>query len=161
MAIIVDILRHGEALPRDGAGDSRRRLSPAGVRCLSDLARRLALEGWKPDHVFSSPLLRARQSAEIVARAASPPLQVETLDALEPDAEPAEVLDALAAHGATAGHVLIVGHQPLLGRLVDYLTGTVKGLAPGALVRVECPDGLDYASGKVVLTISPRAADGA
>jgi phosphohistidine phosphatase len=160
VAIIVDIVRHGEALPRDGAGDSQRRLSAAGARCLSELAAKLAGEGWKPDHVFSSGLLRARQSAEIVARAANPPLPVETLDALEPDAEPAELLNALAAQGATAGHVLIVGHQPLLGRLVGHLTGAETGLAPGMLVRVECPNGLDRASGKVVLTIPPQAATG-
>ena len=160
MAITVDILRHGEALPRGEAGESERRLSPTGVRCLSELAGRLALEGWKPDHVFSSPLLRARESAGIVARAASPTPAVETLKALEPDAEPAEVLDALATNGATAGHVLIVGHQPLLGRLVGHLTGAETGLAPGMLVRVECPNGLDRASGKVVLTIPPQAATG-
>ncbi len=159
VALQLDIVRHGEAGPSAPGGDRLRPLSPAGARSLQWLARRLALEGWKPDRAFSSPLLRAVASAEILARSARPAVAVEILDALEPDVEPAEVLQALAGLGAVSGRILVVGHQPMLGRLVGYLTGTERSLAPGALVRVICPGPPARASGQVALVLAPDADD--
>ena len=152
----LDLLRHGQALPAGPAGDRQRALSPAGVSGLESLAAHLAREAWRPDRVFSSPYLRALQSAGIVAGAAAPAVAVETLRALEPEREPSEVLDALVRHGVTAGHVLVVGHQPLLGLLVGHLTGVEQGLSPGMLVRVHCPQGMDQGSGRVTLTLAPK-----
>jgi phosphohistidine phosphatase len=156
VTLILDILRHGQALPAGPDGDRLRALAPAGTRALEALAAHLAREAWRPDRVFTSPYLRARQTAGIVAGAALPALQVEPLRALESEREPTEVLEALARHGAVAGHVLLVGHQPLLGLLVGHLTGAERGLAPGALVRVHCPRGLRPGTGRVTLTLAPE-----
>lgn len=156
MAIVLDLLRHGRALPAGPGGDRQRALAPAGAAGLAALAARLVRETWRPDRVFSSPCLRARQSAEIVAERAAPAVAVETLDALESGHEPAEVLEALARHGVEAGHVLVVGHQPLLGRLVGHLTGVEQGLSPGMLVRVHCPRGMQAGSGRVTLILAPE-----
>jgi len=153
VTIVLDILRHGLALPAGPAGDRQRRLSPEGVCRLTALAARLASEGWRPARIFSSPFLRAMESAEILARAAGVPPAVEALSALEPDSEPAEILDGLAGCGVMAGHVLLVGHQPLLGRLAGYLAGADRPLSPGMLLRVRCPHGLGRGTGEVVLTL--------
>jgi phosphohistidine phosphatase len=161
VALVIDIVRHGEALPATEGGDRQRRLAPAGVQGLSRLAERLTHDGWKPDRVFSSPVPRARDSAEILTQRAGSAARVETIAALEPDADPSELVDALAARGVTTGHVVIVGHQPLLGRLVGYLTGSERGLAPGTLVRVNCPEGACQAGGEVVLILAPQDEGGA
>jgi phosphohistidine phosphatase len=156
VAIVLDLLRHGQALPAGAAGDRQRALSPAGVRGLESLAAHLAREAWRPDRAFSSPYARALQSAGIVAGAAAPTIAIETLRALEPEREPSQVLDALARHGVTVGHILVVGHQPLLGQLVGYLTGVEHGLSPGLLVRIHCPRGLGRGSGRIMLTLAPE-----
>jgi phosphohistidine phosphatase len=156
MALTLDVLRHGLALPAGPGGDRERGLSPAGARGLESLAAHLARETWRPERVFSSPYARARQSAGIVTGTAAPTVAVETLGALEPEREPSEVLDALRAQGVTAGHILVVGHQPLLGRLVGYLTGVEKGLSPGSLVRVQCPRGPERGSGRITLALGPE-----
>ena len=91
----------------------------------------------------------------IVGGASVPAVAVETLRALEPEREASGVLDALVRHGATAGHVVLVGHQPLLGLLARRLTGSEQGFSPGTLVRVHCPLGPDQGNGRVTLTLAP------
>lgn len=58
------LIRHGDAVPRKGKG-SEYPLSPTGVRQAGLLANRLAKI--PPDHLYSSPILRAKQTAEVVA----------------------------------------------------------------------------------------------
>ena len=154
MTLTLDLLRHGLALPAGAAGDRQRVLSPAGIRGLESLLARLVREAWRPDRIFSSPYARAQQSAGIVAGAAAPPVAIETLRALAPEHEPADVLDALARLGITAGHILLVGHQPLLGLLAGHLTGVEQGLAPGMLVRIHCPQGSGQGNGQILLTLA-------
>jgi phosphohistidine phosphatase len=124
---------------------------------MKELAASLVNEGWRPDRIFSSPLLRARQTAEIVREGTSAP-QVDELDELLAEGEPAEVLAALRAHGAVTGHVLLVTHQPLAGRLAGLLTGEEPGFSPGTLVRIECATGLGPGRGRVIYVIDPKTA---
>ena len=154
MPLVLDILRHGAAEAAGAAGDSARPLSAAGRRVVSALAATLANEGWRPDRIFTSPMLRARQTAEIV-RGASPAPAIERLDALLPESEPSDVLAALNAHGAVAGHALLVTHQPLAGRLASHLTGATPAFPPGTLVRIELADGPGARRGRVVRAIEP------
>jgi phosphohistidine phosphatase len=156
MALTLDLLRHGLALPAGAAGDPQRVLSPAGIRGLETLMAYLTREAWRPDRIFSSPYLRTLQSAQIVAGAAIPPVEVEVLRDLEPERESSEVLDALTRLGIAEGHILVVGHQPLLGLLVGCLTGSEKGFSPGMLVRVHCPQGPGPGSGRVMLALEPE-----
>lgn len=138
MPLVLDLLRHGAALPAFQGGDESRRLSPRGRADLERLAAHLAGMGWRPDRAFASPLVRAQESAAIALGGLTPPPPVERMSALRPDTEPMEVLQALAGEHATRGHVLLVGHQPLLGLLGGTLTGGSEiGFAPGALVRIE------------------------
>ena len=83
-------------------------------------------------------------------------MEPETLAELVPDHEPADVLEALSARGIHAGHVLLVGHQPLLGRLVTYLGGgPERGLPPAALVSIECAGAPARGAGKVEFELRP------
>jgi phosphohistidine phosphatase len=155
--LVLDLLRHGDALPAGEGGDDARRLSPRGERDLERLALHLAGLRWRPDRAFTSPLPRARDSAGIVLRRAAPDLVAAELDALSPDGVPAGVLEALADEGATEGHVLLVGHQPMLGELARRLTGDeAPGLAPGDLVRVEFAGEVAAGAGALGWRLRPR-----
>lgn len=156
MPLVLDLLRHGEALPSGPGGDAARTLSPAGANALRRLASRLASAGWRPDKAFTSPLRRARETAAIVLGACGQPPEVRTLDELAPDALVAETLAALISRVAGARRVLLVGHQPLMGLLCARLTGENRRFPPGAMVSVECDGPLADGAGRVVAAHSPE-----
>ena len=158
MPLVLEILRHGEAEPAGAKGDSARRLSPAGRSAVGALAARLAREGWRPDRIFSSPMLRALETAEIVREATPRAPAIERLEELLPESEPSDVLAALVAHGAAAGTVLLATHQPLAGRLAAHLTGAAPAFRPGTLVRIELAAGPGAGEGRVVSTFEPAAS---
>ena len=104
------IMRHGQA-SWSSPSDKERDLTGQGTREVRDTVALLAAQ--RVDCIFASPYLRAQQTARIVAEAFG--LSVETLDELEPDGNPAKVLDALPDSGV----VLLASHMPI----VSYLTG--------------------------------------
>lgn len=156
MPLALDLLRHGAALPDADGRDDARRLSPRGRADIERLASHLAGIGWCPGRAFSSPLVRARDSALITLRAAAPQLTLELMDALRPDTDPSAVLDSLAAAGSVEGHVFLVGHQPLLGQLAGLLAGGAPpGFAPGTLARFEFPGPLMAGQGVAAWRLAP------
>ena len=157
--LCLDVLRHGEAEPSGARGDAGRALTAAGRRAIAELTANLALEGWRPDRILSSPLLRARQTAEIVHAGMSGAPEIEEIDELLAETEPSATMAALHAASATTGRVLLVTHQPLAGRLATLLTGDAPGFSPGTLVSIECAAGLRPGRGRVIRAIEPRTAD--
>jgi phosphohistidine phosphatase SixA len=157
--LVLDLLRHGAALPAAHGGDASRRLSPRGRADLERLAVHLAGMGWRPDRAFTSPLVRARDSAVIALRQAAPTVVAEVMDALRPEGDPAAVLEALAAEGSTEGHVFLVGHQPMLGLLGGLLIGgPAPGFAPGSLMRIEFTGTLAPGEGATGWRLAPGIA---
>src|ERR1700693_5233383 len=115
------IVRHAEAAPGDP--DELRPLTPEGREHARALGRRLHAEGFVPDAVVTSPLLRARETAAALA------LGDPTVDErLAPGASPDDVREAASGRGDT---VLLVGHQPDCSQAVLELGG-VGGLVPPA-----------------------------
>ena len=122
------LVRHAEAAP--GEPDELRPLTPAGRTVARDLGERLAPE--RPDAVVSSPLLRARETAEQIARAAG--LTPEADELLAPGATADDLKAAIATRGDT---VVAVGHQPDCSAIVLTLTGREQDFAPGAVREVQ------------------------
>jgi phosphohistidine phosphatase len=122
------LVRHAEAAP--GEPDELRPLTPAGRNVARHLGVRLASE--RPDAVVSSPLLRARETAEQIARAAG--LTAETDERLAPGATAEDVQAAIAGRGE---RVIAVGHQPDCSAIVLALTGRERVFAPGAVEEVQ------------------------
>lgn len=89
-------------------------------------------------------------------RGLAPAVQVEELAELAPDHEPSQVMGALTVRGLTSGHILLVGHMPLLGRLCTYLTGLDQGFGPAMLVRIECAWALDQGHDPITLALRPE-----
>jgi phosphohistidine phosphatase len=122
------IVRHAEAAPGDP--DALRPLTPAGRDVACAVGERLAQE--RPDIVLSSPLLRARETANLIARAAS--VEPEADERLAPGATAAAVRELVEGRGQT---VVVVGHQPDCSEIVLELSGREAKFAPGAVVEVE------------------------
>jgi phosphohistidine phosphatase SixA len=121
------VVRHAEAAP--GEPDDLRPLTDAGRAAAHALGEVLAAENL--DAVVSSPLLRARETADAIARAAG--LEAVTDERLAPGAS-ADDMRAIARAGDT---VVIVGHQPDCSEVVLALTGRKVSFAPAALHEVE------------------------
>jgi phosphohistidine phosphatase len=124
----VFLVRHAEAAPGDP--DELRPLTAAGRTTARILGERLATESL--DAVISSPLLRARETAERIAKAAQ--LAADTDARLAPGADAQALRAAVAGRGGT---VVAVGHQPDCSEIVLELTGERVPFAPGALLEVE------------------------
>jgi phosphohistidine phosphatase SixA len=122
------LVRHAEAAP--GEPDDLRPLTPEGKAVARELGERLAAQ--KPDAVVCSPLLRARETAEQIARAAG--LEVEPEEQLAPGAGITDLSAAVSGRGAT---VVVVGHQPDCSEIVLALTGEERNFEPGAFAELE------------------------
>lgn len=157
MTLVLDILRHGEAMPTGPDGDSSRTLSPYGVMEIRALGARLAASGWRPDRVFTSPLARARETALHVVSGLDPAPGIEIMEALHPDADPEDVLAALVDAGAGSGRLLLVSHMPLVSRLCGFLSGAPHGFQTGELARLECSGLRRGSSGSVIFPAEPDA----
>jgi phosphohistidine phosphatase len=115
----VYLLRHGEA--RAEQEDPERPLTEAGRAAVERVARRFAALDPQLNSISHSGILRARQTAEILAAQlrAAPPLQAR--DGLRPLDAVAPVADWLLAQASDAGALALVGHLPFLERLASRL----------------------------------------
>jgi phosphohistidine phosphatase len=152
------LLRHAIAEDSSAAGDAARRLTEEGRAKMERAAR--ALPRLLPDlaQVISSPLVRARQTAEIVAAAYSPELPIEEEPALAAGAGVRALLTRLARRPFDQPFAL-VGHEPDLSRLLALLvTGSERPIAPfkkGGAALVELTGAPAPASGTLVWQLPP------
>jgi phosphohistidine phosphatase len=118
------ILRHGlaETAPNPpSGGDSRRRLTNEGVDKMRRAAKGMKALELSFDLILSSPYLRARETAEIVAEALRPDKKLELSNALIPEGDSRVLIEELAKKYPAKKQVLIVGHEPSLSRLISLL----------------------------------------
>ena len=119
------LMRHATAVPHGTPGyadDGKRPLTEQGhsqARGVAEGFKRLKLPF---DAVYTSPYVRAAQTAEEVAHVLGGKVAVKTLDELRAEAEPRDTSQALKAL-ANHGHVLLVGHEPHLSAWLAELTG--------------------------------------
>ena len=132
MLRVLALLRHGLAAGQDADA----RLLPEGEAYLRRLGAKLETEGWRPAAILASPHARALESATIVAGTVGCELRPRTLAELVPEADPEIALEAIIAAAPLAAHILVVGHQPLLGLLAQELVGDDPGFSPGTLVEI-------------------------
>ena len=119
------VLRHAEAEPVSGSGlDADRALTDAGGKRMKAIAKAIARMEPALDAVLVSPLLRARQTAEPVVAACRFKGEVRVTESLLPGADPADLLEELDAGDYAS--VLVVGHEPNLGRLFGRLVSGRK-----------------------------------
>ncbi|HZQ89502.1 MAG TPA: histidine phosphatase family protein [Gaiellaceae bacterium] len=114
------IVRHAEAAA--GKPDELRKLTPEGREHARALGERLRREGFAPDAVVTSPLVRARETAAALALG-----EPDVDQRLAPGATPDDMRDAARGRGET---IVVVGHQPDCGNAVRELAGVEVPFPP-------------------------------
>ena len=134
------LIRHGVAEERGDAwpDDGKRPLTEEGMSRMRKAARGLSRLGVVFDIVLTSPLVRARQTAEIVAGGIAPRPVLANLDALAPDSGYAALIAELEKH-ARKPRIALVGHEPDIGELAARLVGSRRSLEfkKGAICRID------------------------
>src|SRR5262245_16566221 len=127
--MLVFLIRHAHA--DAGEPDEARPLSARGQAEARAVAQTLSRHDERPVLVLTSPLLRARQTAEEISSATSAELRVEAALA------PGTTLDALRKTiGDETRPVAAVCHQPDCSRMVRSVTGSDPGFPPGGMVEI-------------------------
>ena len=150
-------LRHGLAVePAQWNGrDFDRPLTPEGRDRMEREARAIANLSLGLDLIVTSPLLRAKQTAEIVAgrlKMRGKPIEDDRLA----DGFNVERLGEILAEHANAGAVMLVGHEPTMSATIGRLAGGADlELKKGALANVLLPDPSSR-SGMLVWLIPPK-----
>ena len=123
----VHFMRHGEA-SFDAKTDFERRLTEKGRRDAAANSQHLHV-----DRVVASPLVRAQQTANIVADARQ--LTVQTDECWDLSSSVNKLMDWLDDHASN--NLLVVSHNPLLSMLVSQLIGQHFELSPADVVSLE------------------------
>jgi len=117
------LLRHGIAVVGNEPGiesDNERALTSKGGKRMRKAAKGLQRLGIAFDGILTSPLVRARQTAEIVADVLGLKSQLQEISGLAPESSVENLLFGLTRF-QNREHLLLVGHQPLLGETAAFL----------------------------------------
>ena len=157
------LIRHGIAEERGDAwpDDAKRPLSEDGIERFRKSARGLAqLDVWI-DVVLTSPLVRARQTADIVASAFDPRPSIITIESLAPEGSYASLVADLEKHGRKT-RIALVGHEPGIGELAARLIGLRHPIEfkKGAVCRIDVDTAAPPHSGEIRWFLTPRIMRG-
>ena len=134
------LVRHAIAADRgeDWPDDDKRPLTARGVARFKESVEGMRKLGVEVDEIFTSPLIRARQTAELMASGLPGKPIIRTIDALAPGHTPGSVMAQLA-RSAKRRRIALVGHEPGLGELAAHLIGAGRALPfkKGGACRVD------------------------
>lgn len=118
--MLVYLLRHGDALV-NGYSERTRPLSEEGKSSIYKLADYVKSREIRFTKIISSPLLRAWQTATIIAKKSNDNTSIIESDILLPECDSEKLLNYLESF-TNEEKILLVGHQPLLGVTISTLT---------------------------------------
>lgn len=144
--------RHGEAEPHELREDFDRELTAVGRAETRHAAQVLAALKINPARIYSSPRIRARQTAEIIA--AQLDKKIETNDKCDLNFNVHAVHDLLEGLGAD-DDILFVGHEPSLSLTVGALTGATVAMKKGGCARVDLYPGTPL-RGTLIWLLTPK-----
>ncbi|HTX58220.1 MAG TPA: phosphohistidine phosphatase SixA [Verrucomicrobiae bacterium] len=150
-------LRHGVAPDRETwkGSDEERPLTQAGRERIAREAKRIAQLGLGIEAIVTSPLLRARQTAEIAARKLDLTERLAQDERLALSFDEARLAEVLASY-AGVGSLLLVGHEPSMSRTIGRIVGGAAiELKKGALAGIELA-GLHPPRGTLLLLAPPK-----
>jgi phosphohistidine phosphatase len=132
-------MRHGDALPAEQ--DEQRPLSPTGRGAIERVAWRAATAKFRPPTIYHSGILRAEQTAEILARHLGSTGMVYARAGLEPEDPVPPIAGWVLEQADQDVGIALVGHLPFLDRLASLLVvgdphPRLLSFEPGALVKL-------------------------
>lgn len=153
-------LRHGPAEPKnDWRGDDEERpLSAQGRQLVSEVACSLPKQRTLPELILTSPLARARQTAEIVGQCLDLSEKVVVDKRLAPGFSEKHLEKVLREH-AECRVLMLVAHDPDVSELVRDLTGAGRlSVRKGGLAQIDLPDP-KVLKGRLISLLVPTPAD--
>jgi phosphohistidine phosphatase len=152
------LIRHADAAPpAEGGDDESRPLTDKGRRQCEALAEALQRFGLKTGPLVTSPLVRARETAEALRRHWSGPApEVLECPHLAPGGKRRKLVQYL--RGLDADSVTVIGHQPDLGRFAAWLIGNKKAqidFAKAGAAFVESEVGPNKGTGVLAWLLTP------
>jgi phosphohistidine phosphatase len=136
------LLRHGIAVDPGSSGmpDDARPLTEKGIKRMHQIAIGLLALELELDAIITSPLVRARETAEIVADALGLADRLETSNVLATGSDPATIERWLRSRAES--RLMLVGHNPTLSELVSLLVAgarrsTICDLKKGGIAALE------------------------
>ena len=136
----VYLLRHGKAENTGhGIADADRRLTRKGREDIAAAGRWMAVQELRFDLIAASPLVRAQETAAIIAGCLGETDHLVTWKALAPGGNPDSVCHLIGKQGDLRA-ILLVGHEPLLSALISrIITGNENAaiaMTKGALAKI-------------------------
>ena len=143
------LLRHGEAVPHEAQPDADRELTARGERQAEAAGAALARLGVEFAACYTSPKVRARDTARLACRALN--VEPEEAASLANGFDTDDAGELLLAHDADA-RVLAVGHDPSFTRVVHGLTGARVDFKKGGIAAID----LSGRRGELIVLLRPR-----
>ena len=143
------LLRHGEAEPHDTRPDPERRLTPRGERQSVAAGRALAALGLEFAAAFTSPRVRAAETARLAGEEVG--VEPAVHEPLSGGFDAGDARELMAGQDADA-RILLVGHEPDFSDLVHELTGGRIDLKKGGVAAVR----LDGTRAELIVLLRPR-----
>lgn len=151
-------LRHGEAAPREDPKypkDYDRPLTKQGVKEMLDVADAIARLGIAPDVILTSPLVRARQTAEMVADMIGMRKRLFETPALGGGFDLRKLNALLNEHSCEK--VMLVGHEPDFSMIISELVGGANvAMKKAGLARVDVQNSVARGKGELVWLLAPK-----
>ena len=155
------LVRHAVAAERGPKypDDRLRPLTPGGTKKFAQSVPGLIELGVVIDFVLTSPLVRARDTAMLLAAGLKPKPAVTEVDALAPGGRPNAINDAIRTHSKKHRRLALVGHEPDLGELAARLLGARGSVQfkKGAICLIETDGATPTGPGTLCWMMTPKA----
>ncbi len=153
------LVRHAIAAERgaEWPDDEQRPLTDRGIHRFKQEVVGLRSLDVAIDEVITSPLVRAKQTADLLAGGLAKRPVVRILKALEPGHGPAAVVSQLARL-ARRQRIALVGHEPGLGELAAHLIGAARPLPfrKGSICRIDLESLTTKRAGALIWFVTPK-----
>lgn len=155
------LVRHAIAAERGPRypDDRLRPLTPAGTKKFALSVPGLLKMDVVVDFVLTSPLVRARETAQVLAAGLKPKPAIAEIEALSPGGRPQAVIEAIKTHVKRHRRLAVVGHEPDLGELAARLLGARGSIEfkKGAVCLIEVDGATPEGPGTLRWMLTPRA----
>jgi len=159
--VLLYLVRHAIAVPHEALGavnDAGRPLTRDGIKKMRRIARSLQRLGVQLAQIWTSPLTRARQTAELLAEPFALSTAIREEPALEPGGSFDNLISLLKEHQNLPA-IALVGHEPYLGELATYLLSGVRSgsvsFKKGGVACIEMGDLEPPARGQLLWLLTP------
>ena len=153
------ILRHGQAGKSSNSfADYKRSLTSQGRQEVEDLSQGLKSLTIKFDVIFTSPLVRARQTAEIVAKSLRFSGKIQYVDSLKPEGSQLEFYSLLSKLKQDS-KILVVGHEPYLSNMISEAiseSGCKINLKKAGLAKIKVVSTVPKIKGDLRWLLTPK-----